>query len=103
MSSGLVIAIAVPVVAGVFALLNTILSRRMSRAEEEVAGSTAQVDTALKAMDGMERLADQRLAENERLEKRVEELEHELVRERASNAVLTRLLRMKQEEEQDGG
>lgn len=99
MSSGLVIALAVPVVTGVFVLLNTILSRHMSRAEEEVAGSTAQVDTALKAMDGMERLADQLRAENERLEQRVEELENELLRERSSNAVLTRLVQMKREEE----
>lgn len=74
----------IPSLGGLLLALNTVLSRRTDKA-------SAQVDTALKAMEGMRDLAADRLGEIDRLKAQVDRLEHDLADERAALAALAPL------------
>ena len=85
--------VAIIAVAGPLALaaLNAALGKRAQRAQVEVAGASAQVETALRAMGGMEQLATDRLAEIDRLRARDVELEADLADERAASTAIAKM------------
>lgn len=88
--------VGVAVVSGIFQIIN----KKADKAKEEVNQNTIEVETVLKAMEGVKLLADQQRVELDRKEARIDQLEKDLIEEKSINVALERQLK---KENQSGG
>lgn len=85
----LITTVGVAIVSGVFQIIN----KKADKAKEEVSQNTIEVETVLKAMEGVKILAEQQRVELDRKDQRIEQLEKDLIEEKSVSVALERELR----------